>query len=103
MAVEESLIKGLIDLFADTAIIRYGDIRFKEYYEMSRGHEHDQLKYSLSLYISREKGHQKRKPRSQRSLLRALPMGWLGENPGYEVAKHGTTIFFPLQSYSKRA
>ena len=37
MALEESLIKGVIDLFADTAIIRYGDIRFKEYYGMSRG------------------------------------------------------------------
>ena len=60
------------------------------------GHEHDQLKYGLSLYISREKGHQTRKPRSQRSLLPALPVGWLGENPGNQVAKHGTTIFFPI-------
>ena len=63
---------------------------------MSRGHEHDQLKYGLSLYISREKGHQTRKPRSQRSLLPALPVGWLGENAGNEVAKHGTTIFLPI-------
>ena len=63
---------------------------------MSRGHEHDQLKYGLSLYISLEKGHQTRKPRSQRSLLPALPVGWLGENAGNEVAKHGTTIFLPI-------
>ena len=62
---------------------------------MSRGHEHDQLKYGLSLYISLEK-HQTRKPRSQSSLLPALPVRWLGENPGNEVAKHGTTIFFPI-------
>ena len=48
---------------------------------MSRGHEHDQLKYGLSLYISREKRHQTQKPRSQSSLLPALPVGWLGENP----------------------
>ena len=59
---------------------------------MSRGHEHDQLKYSLSLYISRDKGLQT--ARSQRFLQPALPVGWLGENPGNEVAKHGTTIFF---------
>ena len=52
MALEESLIKGVIDLFADTAIIRYGDIRFKEYYGMSGWHKHDQLKYSLPLYRS---------------------------------------------------
>ena len=93
MALEESLIKGLIDHFC-----RYGGhielIRFKEYCGMSRGHEHDQLKYSLSLYISREKLHQTW-TRSQSSLLPALPVGWLGENPGNEVAKHGTTIFFP--------
>ena len=63
---------------------------------MSREREHDQLKYSLSLYISREKGNQTWKPRSQGSLLPALPVGWLGENPGNEVAKHGTTIFFPI-------
>ena len=63
---------------------------------MSRGHQHDQLIYGLSLYISREKGHQTWKPRSQRSLLPALPVGWLGENPGNQVAKHGTTIFFPI-------
>ena len=63
---------------------------------MSRGHEHDQLKYSLSLYISREKGNKTWKPRSQGSLLSALPVRWLGENPGNEVAKHGTTIFFPI-------
>ena len=63
---------------------------------MSRGHEHDQLKYSLSLYISREKGYHTWKPRSQSSLLPTLPVGWLGENPGNEVAKHGTTIFFPI-------
>ena len=63
---------------------------------MSRGHEHDLLKYGLSLYISLEKGHQTRKPRSQSSLLPALPVRWLGENPGNEVAKHGTTIFFPI-------
>ena len=59
---------------------------------MSRGHEHDQLKYGLSLYISLEKGHQTRKPRSQSSLLPALPVRWLRN----EVAKHGTTIFFPI-------
>ena len=62
---------------------------------MSRGHEHDQLKYSLSLYISREKGHQT--ARSQSSLLPALPVGCLGENPGNEVAKHGTAIFFSIK------
>ena len=55
MALEESLIKGLIDLF--------------------------------TFY---------RKPRSQGSLLPALPIGWVGQNPGNEVAKHGTTIFFPI-------
>ena len=70
---------------------------------MSRGHKHDQLKYGLSLYISLEEGHQTRKPRSQSSLLPALLVGWLTENPGNEVAKHGTTIFFPSQSYSKKA
>ena len=63
---------------------------------MSRGHQHDQLKYGLSLYISREKGCQTRKPRSQGPLLPALPIGWVGQNPGNEVAKHGTTIFFPI-------
>ena len=70
---------------------------------MSRGHEHDQLKYGLSLYISREKGHQTRKPRSQRSLLTALPVGLLGEKPGNEVA-NGTVqrSLFPLQSYFKK-
>ena len=70
---------------------------------MSRGHEHDQLKYGLSLYISREKGHQTRKPRSQRSLLTALPVGLLGEKPGNEVA-NGTAqrSLFPLQSYFKK-
>ena len=61
---------------------RYGGhielIRFKEYYGMSRGHVHDQLKYGLSLYISREKGYQTGKPRSQCSLLPALPIGWVG-------------------------
>ena len=70
---------------------------------MSRGHEHDQLKYGLSLYISREKGHQTRKPRSQRSLLPALPVGWLGENPGNEVANvTAQRSFFPLQCYFKK-
>jgi len=70
---------------------------------MSRGHEQDQLKYGLLLYISREKGHQTWKPRSQRSLLPALPVGWLGENHGNEVA-NGTAqrSFFPLQSYFKK-
>ena len=63
---------------------------------MSREYEHDQLKYSLSVYISRGKGQQTRKRRSQSSLLPALPVGWFGENPGKEVAKHGTTIFFPI-------
>ena len=63
---------------------------------MSRGHQHDQLKYGLSLYISREKGYQTRKPRSQGPLLPALPIGWVGQNPGNEVAKHGTTIFSPI-------
>ena len=43
-----------------------------------------------------KKGHQTWKPRSQRSLLPALPVEWLGENPGNQVAKHGTTIFFPI-------
>ena len=67
---------------------------------MSRGHEHDQLKYGLSLYISREKGHQTWKPRSQRSLL---PVGWLGENSGNEVANGSAQrSFFPLQSYFKK-
>ena len=61
---------------------------------MSREHEHDQLKCSLSLYISREKGHQTRKPRSQSSLLPALPVARLGENPGNEVTKHGTNDLF---------
>ena len=61
---------------------------------MFREHEHDRLKYSVSLSISREKGHQM--ARSQGSLLSALPVGWVGQNPGNEVAKHGTTIFFPI-------
>ena len=65
--------------FVKNAVVVGGHIeliRFKEYYGMSRGQEHDQLKYCLSLYISREKRHQTQKPRSQHSLLPALPVGW---------------------------
>ena len=64
---------------------------------MSWGHEHDQLKCGLSLYISQKKGHQTWKPSSQRSLLPALPRGVVRREPWERgCQRHGTTVFFPI-------
>ena len=51
---------------------------------MSRGHVHDQLKYGLSLYISREKGYQTGKPRSQCSLSPTRPTHRVGRIEPWE-------------------
>ena len=71
---------------------------------MSRGHEHDQLKYGLSLYISREKRPSNIETsfpafsptRPTRRMVRREP--W--ERGCQTTAQRS---FFPLQSYSKKA